>query len=145
MCFAGTRGVSTSKRSVWDTGRISAAANTLVLYNGSALRSDTKYLWSIQCWIGQTQGSGTSSFRTGLLDAKQWLAQWITPGPHATLLRSEFVAPAHMQVSLNFCSSARLPCSILAPSRLYFFAQSHAAVCAVSDTLLSHAMMHAAS
>lgn len=74
---------------VWDTGRVSDAEATGVVYAGPALRSRTRYHWRVTVWTeGEPAGHAESSaepwarswaqswFETGL-DAQEWRASWI--------------------------------------------------------------------
>ena len=74
----------------WDSGFVESDANSHVEYSGAPLESERRYVW--RCRVKDRDGrvspwSRTASFTTGLLDNKEWQAQWIEGG---NLLRSEF-------------------------------------------------------
>jgi hypothetical protein len=84
---------------VWDTGRVASSASVNVEYAGPALRSATRYHWRVRGWDAEghrSPWSETSWWETGLLEAEEWTAQWISPGDHGpggSYLRQEFHLP----------------------------------------------------
>ncbi|NRA48014.1 MAG: family 78 glycoside hydrolase catalytic domain [Phaeodactylibacter sp.] len=87
------------KSMVWETGKVTSGQSVLVPYSGPALASGERYFWRVKVWGNGGEISDWSSpafWETGLLDAKDWTADWIEPvqkeekdGP-AYLLRKEF-------------------------------------------------------
>lgn len=68
---------------VWDSGRVASATSVGVPYDGPALRSTTRYYWTVQVWDVRGRPGAWSrpaSWRTGLLHPADWgQAQWISP------------------------------------------------------------------
>jgi len=65
---------------VWDSGRVASSESVGILYGGSALRSQQRYVWKVRVW--DRKGKGTVSaaawFETGMMSAGDWKADWIT-------------------------------------------------------------------
>jgi alpha-L-rhamnosidase len=77
---------------VWDSEQVKDKSTAHIAYNGTALKSDTKYYWRVHSGLydgSLALVSPTASFRTGL-NAADWSADWITGGDTANLLRKEF-------------------------------------------------------
>jgi alpha-L-rhamnosidase len=66
---------------VWTSGKMQAAASGECLYQGSALKSDHRYFWSVRTWDADgapSEWSIPAPFSTGLLLPSDWLdAKWI--------------------------------------------------------------------
>ncbi|MFJ4833373.1 alpha-L-rhamnosidase [Streptomyces sp. NPDC088747] len=72
---------------VWDSGRVTSGESVLVPYAGPQLKPRTRYFWSVQVWdtSGGVSGWSTPSWwETGLMDASQWSAQWVSAPPALT-------------------------------------------------------------
>ncbi|MFD9320113.1 alpha-L-rhamnosidase [Streptomyces sp. NPDC060053] len=66
---------------VWDSGKVVSADSALVPYAGPQLRPRTRYFWSVRVWDADGGVSGWSPpswWETGLMDASQWTARWIS-------------------------------------------------------------------
>ena len=66
---------------VWDSGKVVSGESVLVPYAGPALKSRTRYHWSVRVWDGEGRVSGWSApswWETGLMGAGQWTADWIS-------------------------------------------------------------------
>jgi alpha-L-rhamnosidase len=66
---------------VWDSGRVTSGQSVLVPYDGPELVSRQRYHWSVQVWDDAGRSSGWSEptwFETGLLNADDWSAEWIS-------------------------------------------------------------------
>ncbi|MFC5172059.1 alpha-L-rhamnosidase [Streptomyces mutomycini] len=66
---------------VWDSGKVESAQSVLVPYAGPALASRTRYFWSVRVWDTDGRASAWSEpswWETGLLEASDWSAGWIT-------------------------------------------------------------------
>ncbi|MFJ1646725.1 alpha-L-rhamnosidase [Streptomyces sp. NPDC088258] len=69
-----------AKPDVWDSGKVESPDSTLVPYGGPALKSRTRYHWSVRVWGADGTVSGWSApswWETGLTDATDWTARWI--------------------------------------------------------------------
>ena len=67
--------------SVCDSGRIESEATVNVAYNGTRLRSSTRYYWRVRWWDNngsESPYSEVSFFVTGFLMSEDWKAEWIT-------------------------------------------------------------------
>ena len=73
----------THGRTVWDTGRRESDETLLVLWDGPALQSATRYDWQVETWdeAGAPAGTARSWFETGLLHRDDWTAVWIGRDP----------------------------------------------------------------
>lgn len=92
---------------VWNSGRISSS-QSIVFYDGSALKPARRYYWSVKVWDNQGHVSKWAElgwWEVGLLGAGDWSqAQWITgaDSPAAPLLRTVFkVAKPVARARLN--------------------------------------------
>src|ERR1044071_619452 len=64
---------------VWDSGRV-ASSDPWVLYAGAALKSRTRYYWTVRVWATNGLASGWAQpvwVETALFDAGEWRRQWI--------------------------------------------------------------------
>ncbi|CAM3544017.1 MULTISPECIES: alpha-L-rhamnosidase [Saccharibacillus] len=71
---------------VWDSGQVDSDESVHVPYAGEALVSVTRYLYRVRIWDEQGEESPwseTACWETGLLDAAEWRARWITPAAEA--------------------------------------------------------------
>lgn len=65
---------------VWDSGVVNSDS-TAVQYDGPALKSRTRYYWSVKTWASkESKWSSPTYFETAYLDAAEWKGEWIT-GP----------------------------------------------------------------
>lgn len=70
-----------SRPDVWDSGKVTSGESVLVPYGGPELKPRTRYFWSVRVWDedGRVSGWGAPSWwETGLMDAGQWTADWIS-------------------------------------------------------------------
>ncbi len=77
---------------LWDSGRVESDASTHIVYGGLALDSAKRYWWQVQIWDAGGQPSEWSSvawWEMGLLEEKDWQAQWIAPPPDQDLSRAQ--------------------------------------------------------
>jgi alpha-L-rhamnosidase len=68
---------------VWDSGRVSGSDSIQIEYGGKPLTSDTAYFWRVRYWDAngeESPWSATATFSTGLLQASDWKAKWISGG-----------------------------------------------------------------
>jgi alpha-L-rhamnosidase len=83
---------------VWDSGRVASAEQSLVAYGGQPLATDTAYQWTVRTWDGSGRPgpfSPVATFTT-CLGPTDWRADWVTrpADPHVrpdiyTYLRRE--------------------------------------------------------
>ncbi|NGZ76969.1 alpha-L-rhamnosidase [Saccharibacillus alkalitolerans] len=67
---------------VWDSGRLESDESAHVEYAGEELKSVTRYVYRVRVWDDQGEESPWSDsayWETGLLNAAEWRARWITP------------------------------------------------------------------
>jgi len=91
--------VSTDPRfesdTVWDSGRVQSSRSIHISYAGRPLLSGRTYYWKVKIWDGEGRESAwskTARFDTGLFEAAEWQASWITGGNE---LRKEFNVPSN--------------------------------------------------
>src|SRR5207249_3105967 len=60
-------------------GRIPSSDSINITYHGPALKSQTRYFWSVRVWDnkGSSSTSSLAWFETGLLSPSDWSAKWI--------------------------------------------------------------------
>ncbi|WP_371596281.1 alpha-L-rhamnosidase [Streptomyces sp. NBC_00564] len=66
---------------VWDSGKVTSGESVLVPYAGPHLKPRTRYFWSVRVWDADGNASGWSTptwWETGLMDAAQWSADWVS-------------------------------------------------------------------
>ena len=76
--------VSTGDQQVWDSGLVTSAETTYIEYDGSTLRSNTDYHWSVLSRGKAGEKSAESTFSTALLDPCDWQAVWVEPEQEPT-------------------------------------------------------------
>jgi alpha-L-rhamnosidase len=95
---------------VWDTGRVTSDDQVLVAYDGDALASSTAYEWRVRVWDQDGRSSDWSepaSFATGLLEASDWQATWISPASTeagGSYVRGEFSLPSTPRRAMLYVS-----------------------------------------
>ncbi|MFJ2303049.1 alpha-L-rhamnosidase [Streptomyces sp. NPDC087787] len=70
-----------SRPDVWDSGKVTSGESVLVPYGGPRLAPRTRYFWSVRVWDTDGRASGWSEpswWETGLMEAGQWTADWIS-------------------------------------------------------------------
>jgi alpha-L-rhamnosidase len=72
--------VTASGRPVWMSGVVESIESSLVDYTGERLASNTAHRWRVRClgadgWAPWAE----STFETALLDAADWVAEWVEP------------------------------------------------------------------
>ncbi|MER7678561.1 alpha-L-rhamnosidase [Streptomyces sp. NPDC096934] len=72
---------------VWDSGKVTSGDSVLVPYAGPRLAPRTRYFWTVRVWGADGGVSGWSEpswWETGLMDAAQWSAEWVSAPPALT-------------------------------------------------------------
>ncbi|MFI6335459.1 alpha-L-rhamnosidase [Streptomyces sp. NPDC050535] len=72
---------------VWDSGKVTSDESVLVPYSGPRLKPRARYFWSVRVWDtsgGVSGWSAPSWWETGLMDASQWTARWVSAPPALT-------------------------------------------------------------
>lgn len=71
--------VHSQGETIWDSGNISSVRQSFISYEGPALQSRRHYLWSVTVMDNHDEtASAEAWFDTGLLNAKDWKAKWIS-------------------------------------------------------------------
>lgn len=99
--------LATDKGDLWDSGRVESRDQLNIAYGGVPLRPGQRVWWAVRVWDqqgGVSQFSKAAWWEMGLLEEKNWTAQWIqrTEPPAQTeqdwfkerpapLLRKEFI------------------------------------------------------
>ena len=61
----------------WDTGVLLSDRNTFLPYSGEALKSRTRYNWTVTVTDNHgSEASASAYFETALLEHPDWVAQW---------------------------------------------------------------------
>lgn len=66
---------------LWNSEKVAGTANFDIAYAGANLTSRTACYWRVRIWDEQdnaSEWSEVATFETGVLDASQWTAKWIT-------------------------------------------------------------------
>ena len=64
---------------VWDSGKVSSGQSVLIEYAGAPLEPMTAYHVELSVWDSTgTVHTGEAAFETGLMEQKNWQAEWIT-------------------------------------------------------------------
>ena len=64
---------------LWESGKVNSARSTQVVYSGPRLASRDRVAWQVRVWTpeGLSDWSAPAIFEIGLLDSREWSAQWI--------------------------------------------------------------------
>jgi len=76
----------------WDSGKVYTDQSVHIEYNGSPLKSRTRYYYRVKIWDNKgnvSRWSEPSFWEMGLLNASEWQAHWITPDFSASSQDSE--------------------------------------------------------
>jgi alpha-L-rhamnosidase len=92
---------------VWDSGSV-ASVEPSCAYGGPALRSRTRYYWSVRVWLRNGEPTAwppPTWFETALLDPGEWKGEWIAgPERKRGLTREEGEADdAQIRAAGEFC------------------------------------------
>jgi len=77
-----------NKADVWDSQQI-ASPDPWIVYAGPALRSRTRYYWTVRVWTTDNQTSNWAAvtwFETAFMTASEWKGQWIAGPERASTL-----------------------------------------------------------
>jgi len=75
--------VKRGKGNAWQTGKISSSQNIHVVYEGSPLKSFTRYYWRVKVYGNNGKSSDWSApqwFETAMLNTSDWQGKWIGDG-----------------------------------------------------------------
>jgi alpha-L-rhamnosidase len=94
--------VTLDKSIAWSSGKVLSGESVNVVYAGSPLQSDKKYLWQVRVWDNkgnQSAWSAPASFQMSFLNNSDWKAKWIEPDfiedsvmRPSPIFRKEFIA-----------------------------------------------------
>ncbi|HYG78980.1 MAG TPA: family 78 glycoside hydrolase catalytic domain, partial [Pyrinomonadaceae bacterium] len=92
---------------VWDSGRV-ASSDPSVMYAGAALKSRTRYYWTVRVWAANGPASDWAQpawFETALFAAGEWKGRWIAgPERQGVLTEAEGQADdAAVRAAGEFC------------------------------------------
>ena len=126
---------------LWDSGRVESDRSVHVPYEGPAPASKQRCYWHVRVWDGngvESPWSEPAWFETGLLDRKDWEAEWIASplvgGPRTTVpvpyMRRDItldgkVAAARLYITAlgvfeAYINGQRVGDDVLAPGWTYF-------------------------
>lgn len=103
--------VKKEKGPVWDSGRISGDKTANVEFAGK-LKSNTTYFWRVRTWLDEENAvwSTPATFHTGILDEKEWQAQWISTQEEivdaSPLLRKQFQLEKKVEQAYAYVTAA---------------------------------------
>jgi alpha-L-rhamnosidase len=65
--------------SVWKSGHVASALQNNIPYSGTALRSRTRYIWTVKVYgaDGSVSNDASSTFETAFMNPSEWTAKWI--------------------------------------------------------------------
>jgi alpha-L-rhamnosidase len=75
--------VDIQKGKIWSSGKITSSQQMNIDFQGSPLKSFTRYYWSVKVYNQNGEASPWSQptwFETAMLDASDWKAKWISDG-----------------------------------------------------------------
>lgn len=85
--------LSENEANIWDSGRVASDRQVQIPYEGPALKSATRYYWTVSVWDGdnrQSEYADPAYFETGLLSKDDWEAVWISDVPaHSAVPKHE--------------------------------------------------------
>jgi alpha-L-rhamnosidase len=91
--------IQQGKGNIWTTGKITTAQNLHIEYNGTPLKSFTKYYWRVRVYNQDGEASAWSqpaTFETAMLQPEDWKAQWIGDGSQLPEKDEDFYAADRM-------------------------------------------------
>ena len=87
------RNLEDGKGDMWDTQKVNSDETVQIIYDGTPLKSTTRYFWKVQTWNGNDEASEYSEpvwFETGLINQGDWKGSWITDNKGAPEYPEEF-------------------------------------------------------
>ena len=74
--------LETEEDFLWDSGKVPSDQSLGIEYEGEALRSGARCVWSVRVWNaeGESSTSEPAVFETGLLEKSDWEGAWISAG-----------------------------------------------------------------
>jgi alpha-L-rhamnosidase len=119
------KSINAMKGNSWSTGKIISSRNINIVYNGSTLRSLTRYYWRVRTYNQSGEVSGWSKptwFETGMMNGTDWSAKWIGDGKQAPLKDEEYYQPDPMPLfRKNFTASKKISSARLYISGLGYY------------------------
>lgn len=76
--------INNFKADIWSTGKIKSSETKQIIFAGNPLESGEMYYWKVRVWDESGNSSGWSEIQfwsTGMLDSRDWKAQWIGAKP----------------------------------------------------------------
>lgn len=87
--------LAAGRADLWDSGRVTTAANTQISYEGIPLASRAEAHWCVEAWDETGAGalSAAANWSMGLLARTDWTARWISVDPEVYRRDSAAVTP----------------------------------------------------
>ena len=111
--------------STWDSGRVSSADSSGVVYGGPPLAPDRTYEWTVRTWNSHGQASPwarAQRFDTGPMTVSDWSASWLRVDDGALVRRSfevpKTVVRARLYLAAQGLAEPHLNGALVAPDRL---------------------------
>ena len=73
--------LKSEKGNLWNSGKVVSSMMAYITYVGKPLKSGGKYWWKVRVWDNNgkvSEWSNAATFTMGLLNAKDWIANWIS-------------------------------------------------------------------
>ena len=99
------------KKYIWDSGFINSGNTANIQYEGTSLKSNTLYYWTVEIKSGENSiKSKQARFHTGLFNKSDWKAEWITTGKEIShgspIFRKEFSVEKQIDNAYVFATAA---------------------------------------
>lgn len=108
---------------VWDTGIVDSDQSIHIEYAGNSLKSRNRYYYRIQICDNKGNNSGWSEicfWEMGLLNIREWVANWISPDINEEYLAKEECSLLRNEIKVNAkVKSARIYATALGLYELY--------------------------
>jgi alpha-L-rhamnosidase len=106
------------KADLWDSGRVDSAETLGIVYAGKPLASGSRVVWRVMAWDREGRESPWSdlaTFSLGLLEAADWVGQWISIRDDAPLHadRAKLHLPPARQYRKPFATSKPVKRAVL--------------------------------
>ncbi|MBX2925535.1 MAG: glycoside hydrolase family 78 protein [Chitinophagaceae bacterium] len=89
--------IGKNEGNIWNSGKVASNESFHIRFNGKPLQSGKDYYWKLKIWDEEnvaSEWSAVQHFSMGLLDKKDWKAQWIgAPSVQPVTVQDENIIP----------------------------------------------------